>query len=392
LPERIEHFHSLVPLDTAQQNSQTPFGYPSWVYKAISVNDGKAYALRRFEGYRLTSERAVRNIQAWKRIVSGSIVTIHDVFTTRAFGDSSLIFVTDYHPLSTTLAQHHFGAGSHFQPRQTGQISEKVLWSYIVQIASALKIIHNTGLAVRLIEPSKILLTSKNRIRLNACGVLDVIQFDSQTSIAELQQDDLMQLGRLVLSLAVNNIQAMHNPTRFIEHLSRIHSPELRECILWLLNSPTPQNFKGIDSFLANISGHVITSFNSVLHSEDNMTTMLSRELENGRLVRLLVKLGFIADRPEFDHDPQWSESGDRYFLKLFRDHVFHAVDANGNPVLDLGHVLTCLNKLDVGIDERLQLESADEQTLLFVSYRELKRRLQDVFQELVVASQRSYG
>lgn len=47
-----------------------------------------------------------------------------------------------------------------------------------------------------------------------------------------------------------------------------------------------------------------------------------------------------------FDHDPRWSESGDRYIIKLFRDMVFHQVDESNLPVLDLSHVLTCLNKV----------------------------------------------
>ena len=95
----------------------------------------------------------------------------------------------------------------------------------------------------------------------------------------------------------------------------------------------------------------------------------LGRELENGRLVRLMSKLGFINERPEyvlspgsylraddvltsnihnirFDLDPRWSETGDRYLLKLFRDYVFHQVDENGRPLVDLGHVITCLNKV----------------------------------------------
>ena len=46
--------------------------------------------------------------------------------------------------------------------------------------------------------------------------------------------------------------------------------------------------------------------------------------MENGRLLRLLVKLGFVNERPEGDVDAQWAETGDRYLLKLLRDHVFH--------------------------------------------------------------------
>ena len=47
-----------------------------------------------------------------------------------------------------------------------------------------------------------------------------------------------------------------------------------------------------------------------------------------------------------FARDQRWSETGDRYIVKLFRDYVFHQVDEMGNPVLDLSHVLTCLNKV----------------------------------------------
>jgi hypothetical protein len=43
--------------------------------------------------------------------------------------------------------------------------------------------------------------------------------------------------------------------------------------------------------------------------------------------------------------DPHWSETGDRYLLKLFRDYVFHQVDSSGKPIVDIGHVLRCLNK-----------------------------------------------
>lgn len=44
--------------------------------------------------------------------------------------------------------------------------------------------------------------------------------------------------------------------------------------------------------------------------------------------------------------DPSWSETGDRYIIKLFRDYVFHQVNENGAPALDMVHVLTCLNKV----------------------------------------------
>lgn len=407
----IEQFHSLVCLDTVQNKSQSLFGYPSWVYKAVSGKDGHTYTLRRIENFRLTNENAIRTVQPWKRVLNGSVVTIHDAFTTRAFGDSSLIIVTDYHPCSKSLAEEHFKPttqGSRFHGRQTTphHVPEQVLWGYIVQIASALKAIHGAGLAARLITPSKILITSKNRIRLNACAIMDVIQFDNGRSVADLQVDDLAQLGRLILCIATNNASAHLNMAKSMELLTRSYTARMRECIQWLLSpqappttptSPTaaaPQS-KDIDTFLGGIADQMASVFDSTLHAEDTLFSNLGRELESSRLVRLLVKLNFILERPELDasltvsgdgRNPssKWAETGERYYLLLFRDYVFHQVDANGHPVINLGHVLDCLNKLDAGSEEKIALISRDEQNVLIVSYRELKRGMESAFQDLV--------
>lgn len=124
-------------------------------------------------------------------------------------------------------------------------------------------------------------------------------------------------------------------------------------------------------------------------------------ELENGRLVRLLSKFGFIDERPEFARDPRWSETGDRYIIKLFRDYVFHQADEQGRPVINLSHVLTCLNKvyahplcpasllthasqLDAGVDERIMLVSRDEQSCLVVSYRDIKACMESAFKYVI--------
>jgi len=47
-----------------------------------------------------------------------------------------------------------------------------------------------------------------------------------------------------------------------------------------------------------------------------------------------------------YNLDTSWSETGDRYLLKLFRDYVFHQVNADGSAWLDMAHVVHCLNKV----------------------------------------------
>jgi PAB-dependent poly(A)-specific ribonuclease subunit 3 len=407
----IEQFHSLFCLDTSPQKNNAPFGYASWIYKATSGKDGKTYALRRLENFRLTSETAIRSAQPWKRILNGSVVTIHEAFTTRAFGDSSLILVTDYHPNSKSLADEHFKPMQRFHGRQTASshVPEQVLWGYIVQIASALKAIHGSGLAARLISPSKILLTAKNRIRLNACAIIDIVQFENARPLPEAQADDFVQLGRLILCIANNNPTAHLQMQKAMDYITRSYTARLKECIQWLLNpapptgspsSPTAPGAmqKDIDTFLGGIADQLASVFDSELHAQDSLTNTLGRELESSRVVRLLVKLNMVNERPELDASQQmsggnttnpssvWAETGERYYLKLFRDYVFHQVDANGHPVTDLAHVLDCLNKLDAGTDEKVGLVSRDEQNVLIVSYREVKRGLESAFQDLIRA------
>jgi PAB-dependent poly(A)-specific ribonuclease subunit 3 len=406
----IEQFHSLFCLDTSAQKTTAPFGYASWIYKAISNKDGKTYALRRLENFRLTSETAIRSAQPWKRILNGSVVTIHEAFTTRAFGDSSLILVTDYHPNAKSLADEHFKPVPRSYGRQpaSSHVPEHVLWGYIVQIASAMKAIHGAGLAARLITPSKVLLTSKGRIRLNACGIMDIVQFENTRHISELQADDFVQLGRLILCIANNNPTAHLQMQKAMDYITRSYTARLKECIQWLLSpqpsagppsSPTSPALmqKDIDTFLAGIADQLASTFDSELHAHDTLTNTLGRELESSRISRLMIKLAMINERPELDAtgnstnpSSSWAETGERYYLKLFRDYVFHQVDANGQAVVDLAHILDCLNKLDAGTDEKIALVSRDEANVLVVSFRDVKRALESAFQDLVRAGRGS--
>lgn len=344
----------------------------------------------RLVGFRLTSELAIRSVQAWKQLVSASVVRVVDAFTNRSFGDSSLFIVTDYHPLSKTLGEyHHIGHGRHVRGRNSiDQVSETVMWSYVTQIASALKTIHNLGLAARVLETSKILVTGKNRIRLNGCAVMDVIQHDEAIPTIQLQRQDLVNFGLVILSVGANVGDAGQNFARAMDQFKRYYKPELQNAVVWLYGAQQNQD-RSIDQFINLISGQMIGSLDAALHAEDSMHSDLAREVENARIVRLMTKMNFINERPEFEHDRQWAENGERFFLKLFRDYVFHQVDSQGHPVLDLAHVLACLNKLDAGTEERVTLISRDEQNCFVVSYRELKKAIESAFQDLSKGARR---
>lgn len=122
-------------------------------------------------GFRLSKERAMSFVEQWRKVQHCNIISIHEAFTTRAFGDSSLVFVYDYFPCARTLhdvymtPQGQMSLQGELRTKKNGKIilSEETIWSYIVQLASAIKTAHAAGLALRSIDPSKILVTSKHR-------------------------------------------------------------------------------------------------------------------------------------------------------------------------------------------------------------------------------------
>ncbi|CAE6478485.1 unnamed protein product [Rhizoctonia solani] len=325
------------------------------------------------------------------------------------------------------------------QQMGTQPLDERMLWTYLLQLANAVRVVHGRGMAFRCLDAKRVLVTGVGRVRINTVGLIDIMTYDGQPTPEMYLQEDLVSLGSLLLQLVCgtsNLSQFSSQPPTTQSPSARRHannagnnlvnqqnlasaqaltrfSPLLRQAVVWLV---TPAVGKTIEHLFKEISPAIIgaemdamledvwellfvlapvqecyrpnpvNDATNALHffsQTDMLESELSRELENGRLVRLLCKFGFINERPEFDHDPRWAETGDRYIIKLFRDHVFHQVDARGKPVLNLTHVFVNLNKLDAGSEERLMLVSRDERNCLVVSYKEIKTCIENAYRDL---------
>ena len=59
---------------------------------------------------------------------------------------------------------------------------EELVWDYVVQLASALRLVHSSHLALHCLDASKVLLTSRHRLRISCAGVVDILTFDSLSS------------------------------------------------------------------------------------------------------------------------------------------------------------------------------------------------------------------
>ena len=374
-------------------------------YKATSQADGYIYRLKRIEGLKLLNADTINMFTStYGQLDHANIIGAKELFTTKAFNDDSIIFVYEYHANCISLSDKFFARhklemfppnikvvkkqpkySAHSKPTSLSampgfeQLDELAIWSITCQLASALKLIHGSRLACRCLDLDNVLLTGRNRVRIANIGIMEF--FDPNPDLVYLQQEDLLAFGMLVLKLASRQLEIV-DLNGAMEQVRNSYSPDILHLISLLLSSPSLT--KSIDDVIVMSAPRMAQQVDLMQKSIDTLEHEMTKEYENGRVSRLLIKLGFINERPEFEMDSQWSETGDRYLLKLFRDYVFHQVDADGKPVLDLAHVIQNLNLLDAGSTERIMLTSRDDRSYLVVSYQDLKRCAETAFGDLI--------
>ncbi|BFF97990.1 PAN2-PAN3 deadenylation complex subunit PAN3 [Drosophila madeirensis] len=408
LPHEVDNYHALYPLEPPAQPLHAKLTLPASTYRATHNTTGYKYCLRRLHGFRLQSTKCMTLVEMWKKLQHTNVVQLREVFTTKAFGDNSLVLVYDYYPGSQTLLAKYFtpapetngytdpfqGEARPFSHKSNMQrtsngplLPEATIWSIIMQLTAGLRAIHQAGLACKVLDPTKIIVTGK-RVRFSSCCISDITQFDPNAAnplalVNMHQQDDLTALGRLVLALACRCLQSVQrdNVQSSIDMVTRNYSTDLRNFIVYLF---TTNNRRSVTDLMPMIGARFYTQLDALQSQIDMQEDELAKEMENGRLYRILVKLNSINERPDFNLDCTWSETGDRYMLKLFRDYLFHSVTEDGRPWMDHAHIVQSLNKLDAGSIERVQLMSRDEQSVLIVSYAELKNCLENAFSELM--------
>ena len=217
LPEELQGYHTLVPIEPSGANvERRKLGnWLSVVYRAIRTSDGIPYALRRIESAYfqtmfpcLNTKKRCLKIIAWRNNrrlhlsrfglkCNIQILLRYERHSRRALlvttvcnATSSLlnqiiffllwhlalVVVYAYHPNAQTLYEAHikpkvpayqqpvyYGRHNKYQQAQHQILPERTLWSYIIQLASAIKKVHEKGQAVRMLDVTKILVTGQNR-------------------------------------------------------------------------------------------------------------------------------------------------------------------------------------------------------------------------------------
>lgn len=372
LPSRY-HSASYLDDEATARGTYGSFGPPSSMYKVIDQTDGQAYAVRRIDNVRNISSTIVKNAASlWSEVRHPSVVPCYNITQEKG----ALFFTYAYFPKAQTLKQK-------FIDTQGNLLNESSLWRILIQLSSGVRCIHTRNMAVRTLSPLHVILTSGGRVRINGVGIPDVLDFETRKSITDLQSDDLIKLGYLMLSLGTRTLVTIKTVDQGLHNLKQNYSLEFCQIISTLLSSKQ----RSIKDISVSISDHVMDEFDLAIDTCDGLQTHLREEYENGRILKILLKLGFVNERMEFANAADWSECGDRYILKLFRDYVFHQTYEHGGPVVDAGHVVSALNKLDSGDLEQILLCSRDGKDLLIVSYSDIKNCLDKAVEELVQQS-----
>lgn len=396
LPVVVDSYQFLQCLSRSDKQRSGNLGVPHKIYRAVHSQSGHASCLLRLENFRLNGDAALKSLEKWRRFVQSNLLPVKEAFTTSAFGDKSFVVVYDFMPGLKSLFSYFIEPNQKLEANSANStgIPEPTIWNIMVQLISALKFVHENNSYIGNLDCRNILWNGTGRLYLSKLGVSEVVKIHQNggevpdTNLFYQQNEDLRMLGHVIVALATAiDINASANQMALsvaLQQVERAYSHDLQQALSILLRPAAKSSrMRAIDELILVSSSRTLALMDENHRYIDDLEANISRELENGRLFRLICKLCFINERPEFDMDPQWSETGDRYLLKLFRDYVFHQVDETGQPNLDMGHVLQCLNKLDAGSSERLMLMSRDEQSCLIPCYKDLKKYLDSAFKDL---------
>ena len=349
IPDTIQSYHSICPLENMGPSMQQPsrvLPVSTLAMKAIHHGDGAGYMLRRVDGRHIlpTSEM----LDTWKEVVlkwstvanHPNVVGIREAFVSEEMMDTPSLYLSfDYHPGACSLEQLYIRPGDHGDVKT---LTEDDMWSFLVQMTSALRTIHSAGLDVgpAAFHPSKVLVCSPRRIRLGFLGMAEIILGPRSTDQPTAQLGDLTSLGSLLLTIAC----AAKNEPPSLEVMLSYYSRELCHIVAGLVASQKGNGFKHWRNLAAALGPRLFDELDTNKQNVDTMNMEMRKEIENGRIARFLIKLNTVVERAQFMGDTRWAETGDRYLLKLFRDFVFHQVDDDGHPMNDWGLVVDAVN------------------------------------------------
>ena len=406
------------------QTHSVKFPYTTKLIKCNSVNDGYTYCIRRIQGAtNISLEYIHKCMKQWHTILyqynqqqqylhgtddssdtlyHPCFVTVRDAFLSNEFLDTSsqsICYVYDYITGSHTLYEYYFNTASQHYAAQ--MINESVIWLYITQLISAIQLCHTNQMPLTgLSTLDRILVSHNHRLHINCMSMYEsmrLIDIPHGGHVKQYYNNDLYQLGLLLLQLCTlsSNVTqpllshnsaplstALLNKSIDIMKQSK-YSNELISLIVLLCTKTNDHRYSpDIHQIQQICSTHIVQSSTHVISLNDSLYTQLNIEYTNGRLFRLLSKLCYLVNTELIDNPLRTNvvNQGDVYLLQLLYSYMFHQLNASNTANLDYGHIVSVLNKLDIGSDENILLTSVNGDTILIVKYSDLKQCIDNNF------------
>ena len=334
-----------------QQQTRNEWGYPSQTFRVFNTTTSQFGCLRRLDHVKCMNPIICQQLlQSSLSYLSGNkIPHVINLQTMTCPQKHTLYFVHDYLPKSTSLPQylsslnhHHHHTRHHHTNNWIVQYGEPLAWKCLLQLSMSILIFHQEyNVPCRSLSSLHHLLvttkTSQNNIifHMSHVGMAEALEYEARKSKLYLQQQDLLQLGNIIIQILLFGTNHRITTTN--------HNNQDDDVFAWLLQQQQNNISRDLlrvlhDGIYNNKDGgierlyRVIQMFCPIPYvtqsykASHNWMLFLERttiqQYESTRLLKLLFKLAFINERPEFGYaDPRWSETGDCYVLKLFRDY-----------------------------------------------------------------------
>lgn len=332
---------------------------------------GKDIALRRLVKTNVTAEECNAVNDQFRYYRHPNLVPLTGVIPTEEFVMGSKDVIMEYKFISGAVSLRDAFIIN-------GKATEGLLWSFACQMVGLMRAFHENSTPLRGFHHSKILYVSATgRFFFSGIGLVDLIEPKTlNTGISALMKQDIQALGLILFQLSTRNLNAR------AEEVTKQPASGFSE-IFWSLVKVCLDGGADVVGLCRALGERMSME---VAHQEghaDYLVSQCAKEVHNGRLMRLMVKLSFVLESMH-EVSEHSAEAQSRYALRLFSQYVFNQVDEQHRVRLDWGHVFHALNKLDCGSEELIQLIGNDDgNTILVISYHDLRLTLENMFEQL---------
>ena len=380
---KFSHYTTISAIDTKATLSTLHPRLVTQVYRTMNRFNGKHVLLRRIVSAGTTPHECQMVFEKLKHFRHPNLVPLQSITPTTEFVLGSDDVIVEHRLIRRAKSVME----SFFAPRSGEQtaldVTEGLLWSIACQLVGLIRAFHDVHTPLRGLHISKLMfLDVTGRIYFTGLGLVDLVDNTAQ-STEQLMKQDIANMGLVLWQLAMKTVaNGQIVKQEAITQLLRAqrYSQSLANLISVCLDGN--HQIEG----LCRALGERLSM--EVGHQEGNADFLFNecaKEVHNGRLMRLMIKLNFVieSDTPDFNDGAEA-----KYTLKLFSQYVFNQVDESNKPRLDWGHVFHTLNKLDIGSDDLIQLIDTASNMLQVISFRDIRTLLERTFEQLRLPGQ----